>query len=542
MSDLQETLKKIRDVGDNPTLPVPPCWNPQFSLRRYQRVGVSHLLGMMRFVLGDPTGAGKTIQALYAWGLYKSQRPSHLMVITTASAVNQWGEECDRFLLDTPTVITPGERSDRQNDRFKAYTRWVESPPGCMLSLNWSQFVRDWDFFAESRDLWSPHTWVVLDEVQKCRTPKSKVYRTTVKLSDMVPRIHGMTATLVKNRAHDALHIFNLMVPGTMSLAFFNRKYVTYGRQKVPLRTGKGGGRRLITVKRVEGYKNLDEFARKVSHLYLARTDDQLDIERPRIQTITRSGELNPFHRRVYHDAEQGYFLENCESDISAANSALTHAQIAAASPEHFLDHILPLEVDVDSVLTEQVFRRPEYKAIQDHNSKLSLLMDLLENDLEDDPVIIYSPFATSIVHLKRALSKYNPVHITGAVPIPERDIARHAFQDGKTNIILVTDAGGEALNLQRAKHVVFYSLPWDPGRYVQVAGRARRFGSLHPYIGIYNLIMRDTVDELVAALLQEKFGPFDQILRNRGSLMPPGESLSVAVARRLRRQRIRGG
>jgi SNF2 family DNA or RNA helicase len=345
---------------------------------------------------------------------------------------------------------------------------------------------------------------------------------------------------LIKNKAHDALHILNLLNPGTMSMTFFNRTYVIQGLKKVPMRTGKGGGRRFITVKTIEGYKNLHDFAARVSHLYLSPPESEMDLERPVVQTVSRREIMSSFHRRIYIEAEQGLFVADCESDRMAANSALAHAQIAASSPEHFAD--LSLSLDVDSL--PPVFRAEgthhfQHTALQEKNSKLVMLKDLLSTELEDDPVIVYSPFSTSIWHLATALSDYKPAIITGSIKQADRNQARNDFQDGKTNLILITDAGGEALNLQRARHVIFYSLPWTVGQYIQVVGRARRFGSKHIHLGVWHLLMRDSVDELVESILQPKALQFETLLSSNEPVAEFQGSLAVEVARRMRRIRI---
>jgi superfamily II DNA/RNA helicase len=103
----------------------------------------------------------------------------------------------------------------------------------------------------------------------------------------------------------------------------------------------------------------------------------------------------------------------------------------------------------------------------------------------------------------------------------------------------LITDAGGEALNMQRARHVIYYNRPFDPGTYIQILGRARRFGAVHNHLVAWHLSAKDTVDELVDSILTAKFGPFDEIVRNRGTLMPESESLPLEVARRARQARI---
>ena len=540
VSDAQRALQTIRDQRDNPNLPIPASWNPEYPLRKYQRVGVSHLLVMQRFVLGHTVGAGKTVMGLNAWGIFREKRPSRLFVVTTKSAVSQWCDECNRFLPGVPCTEVPSSEDAPNRERERYYQDWIMTGMGSMLCLSWGQYQRDWDFFTETQDLWRDGTWVILDECQRVRNPKSKLYKITQELSEIVSRIHGFTATLIKNKAHDALHILNLLNPGTMSPVFFNRTYVIQGLKKVPMRTGRGGGRRFITVKTVEGYKNLPDFAARVSQLYLSPPESEMDLERPEVQTVSRREIMSSLHRRIYTDAERGLFLTDCDNDAVAANSALAHAQIAASSPEHFVDASLPLEVDTfPSVFHTDTNKRLEYKAVQEKNSKLAMLKDLLSTELEDDPVIIYSPFATSIWHLASALSDQNPVVITGSVKQTDRDQARLDFQEGRSNLILMTDAGGEALNLQRAKHVIFYSLPWTVGQYVQVVGRARRFGSEHRYLGVWHLLMKESADELVESVLRPKALQFEALLSSTAPVAEFAGSLAVEVARRMRRSRI---
>ena len=275
-SDAQQALQAIRNQRDNPNLPVPASWNSEYPLRKYQRVGVSHLLVMRRFVLGHVVGAGKTVMGLNAWGIFREQRPSRLFVVTTKSAVSQWSDECNQFLPGVPCIEVPSSEDAPSRERERYYQEWVKTGLGSMLCLSWSQYQRDWEFFLETQDLWKEGTWVILDECQRVRNPKSKLYGITQKLSQIVPRIHGFTATLIKNKAHDALHILNLLNPGTMSQVYFNRTYVIQGSKKVPMRTGKGGGRKFMTVKTVEGYKNLADFASRVSHLYLSPPESEL--------------------------------------------------------------------------------------------------------------------------------------------------------------------------------------------------------------------------------------------------------------------------
>jgi superfamily II DNA or RNA helicase len=529
--ELEKRLAKIREDKDNPYLPTSRKWNNAHPLLPFQKVGVSHLVTKSRFILGDPTGTGKTPQELAAYSIIEQTRPLRLMVITTKSAAEQWLEEVEKFLPGTPTFLVPSVDKRGNNvkaeKRYEQYRNWIGSPYGSVISLNWGQFVNDWPELEKTIDVWGPTTMVALDEFQKAKNPKAKLSQTVAKLLDKVSIAHGLTATLVKNKAHDAQALIELLKPGTMSLTVFEALYCIWNYPEKIIKNQKTGKFNRQKVREHGSYQKLDDFNKRIAHLYLGRTDEELDKQRPETVHMTRRVEMNAEHRKLYLSVEQGNFTENAHNSEVAASAALGQALTAASCPEAYPHNLF--ETDP-----------AQYSKMQESNSKLELLKELLETELEGEPVIIYSPYKGVINHYQRALKSYNPVRITGDEDGDERTKARLAFMNGKTNVMMLTNAGGEALNLQRGKHIIMLNRPWDPGTYVQLVGRIRRFNSEHTYVTLWHLTVRDTVDELVDAVMVDKFGPFDQIVRGRGNLVPDSEALPMEVVRRARAKRLR--
>ena len=77
--------------------------------------------------------------------------------------------------------------------------------------------------------------------------------------------------------------------------------------------------------------------------------------------------------------------------------------------------------------------------------------------------------------------------------------------RESGVNLICVTDAGGESLDLQAAQVVILYDLPWTHGSFTQIIGRARRIGSTHANILTVLLSAAQTIDEEVAESLLHK-------------------------------------
>lgn len=71
--------------------------------------------------------------------------------------------------------------------------------------------------------------------------------------------------------------------------------------------------------------------------------------------------------------------------------------------------------------------------------------------------------------------------------------------------VIVSTEAGSEGLNLQVANILVNYDLPWNPMIVEQRIGRIQRLSSEHASVGIFNIILSGTFEEIIVGRLMEK-------------------------------------
>lgn len=94
---------------------------------------------------------------------------------------------------------------------------------------------------------------------------------------------------------------------------------------------------------------------------------------------------------------------------------------------------------------------------------------------------------------------------IDGSLSREERLRAENAFREKEeVSVLAATDAAGEGINLQRARMVVNYDLPWNPNRIEQRFGRAHRVGQTRPCY-LWNLVARNTREGAVFQRLFEK-------------------------------------
>lgn len=84
-------------------------------------------------------------------------------------------------------------------------------------------------------------------------------------------------------------------------------------------------------------------------------------------------------------------------------------------------------------------------------------------------------------------------------------------FRD-RTQILLMTEAGAEGLNLQFCNLVVNYDLPWNPQRIEQRIGRCHRYGQARDVLVVNFLNRRNAADARLYELLGEKLALFDGV------------------------------
>ena len=174
-------------------------------------------------------------------------------------------------------------------------------------------------------------------------------------------------------------------------------------------------------------------------------------------------------------------------------------------------------------IYCQEIVNHPALIEYPDYTSeKLDALMDMVTDggDLHDEKVIVFSRFKemvnTAMPVLEKA--KIKCVRVTGDENEAQRKAAMDAFQDPKdpTRVIFITMAGGDAINLQAAKALVFYDSPWSAGDYLQIVGRMIRIGSDHDTCYAIHLVCRDTIDERVQQVVRKKMGLIEKVLGER--------------------------
>ncbi len=118
-----------------------------------------------------------------------------------------------------------------------------------------------------------------------------------------------------------------------------------------------------------------------------------------------------------------------------------------------------------------------------DHSSKLRDICDRLHKlNEQGHKALVFSHYTneTSGVGLSaRYLHEFNPVVLTGDVPVDERDAVIDRFRNGDDHRVMIVSlkTGGVGLNLQEASYVFHLDRWWNRAVAQQAQDRAHRLG-----------------------------------------------------------------
>lgn len=456
-----------------------------FKLRYYQAQMVVHLLTMKRFVVGDDTGLGKTLEAIaslcYLW---EKDNTKKVIIFTNKSVVAQWESEFQKFTQGITTMQVKGTKKKREK-ALKEF--WEHEGSPLVAIMGYRSACSD---FAIMQD-WTDYN-IVFDEATAFKTPTTQVHQVCRHLAANADRAFGLTATLIKNNLMEGWGIYRVIVPDlfTQHKATFIRQFCVTKMQRIK-------GNRKIPV--IVGYRKSDvqRFKDMIDPYYLGRPKHSVAKELPALTTKSLKVGMTSFQKRKYSEALSGLLeLGTGEEKEVTKLTAIIYCQEIA-------NHPCLIECDGGS-------------------EKYDTLEEMVTDGGEffREKVIIYTRFRSLVDHCMPLLEKkgIKCVRVTGAEDEDQRKAAQDTFQDLRsgTNVIWLTAAGGEAINLQAAKAIIFFDTPWSAGDYLQILGRMIRIGSPNDKCYALHLVASGTVDERVMEVLHKKMNLVESIIGKR--------------------------
>ena len=197
---------------------------------------------------------------------------------------------------------------------------------------------------------------------------------------------------------------------------------------------------------------------------------------------------------------------------------SMTEEELALASSEYSSEVVTTYSEDaavisVELALPEERQRIHELleKFPRQTETKVEKLISALGTLWRQDPkerVVIFATYLGSVEMIGEEIQKAYPSQ--GVVVLKGGDhgsklAAEKRFkQPNGPRVMICTAAGREGINLQHARILFNFDLPWNPMDLEQRIGRIHRYGQRHT-AQVYNLVLSDTIEGKIFLLLNDK-------------------------------------
>ena len=150
--------------------------------------------------------------------------------------------------------------------------------------------------------------------------------------------------------------------------------------------------------------------------------------------------------------------------------------------------------------------------------------MELLKSAMDGGhKILVFSQFRSLLELLEKDLQNEGIAYfkITGETKKEDRVTFVNRFNQDETPIFLISlKAGGTGLNLTGADIVIHFDPWWNLAAQNQATDRAHRIGQTKA-VSVYKLIVKDTIEEKILKIQEEKSALADEILSGHaGGLM----------------------
>lgn len=418
----------------------------------FQLDGVMVLIDRQQVLLADDMGLGKTIQAIAALRiLLHSLRAEAALVVAPASLIHQWRKELNSWAPEVRVSTIRGTPEQRA-------TKWRYSAHVFLTS--YETLRSDFSPSLESgprRRVWDV---VVLDEAQKIKNRDTD----TSRFCKMLPRHRSwaLTGTPLENSIDDLVSIVEFLTPNPT------------GEPCRPLRPG-------------------EELLEAHRSLQLRRKKSEVLTQLPPKTVNDVIVELLPEQLSSYEKAEREGIVE-----LKSRGETLR------------ISHVLTLIMKLKQICN--------FCPETGRSTKLNNLEERLHVlRAEGHKMLIFTQFTDDVFGARAiaaGLEEFSPLIFTGDMAQDHRQATLEEFKRNPrhTALVLSVRAGGQGLNLQEASYVAHFDRWWNPAVEKQAEDRSHRMGQTMP-VNVYTFTCAGTIEERIAAILQEKQAVFDLLV-----------------------------
>lgn len=462
------------------------------------------------------TGFGKTLTTITAAvhkAVARKDDDIHFILLLPGSAVKAFSDTLGGILGIPFNIYTAEKIKTQVGARFHIFN-YSTIGRGILKSKNSKQTEKKTKetekrnkFFEQLAVLKKehPNLWLIADEAHVLQDPNTIQYQLVSTIKPWFIGIWFLTATPILNNLEGFYYMVSLVDPKfSPNIYAFKNKYMIFKESGFYIT--KYGQKIFKKTFELVGYKNLDILQDRFSKISIIKSKEY-DID-----FIYRSTKMSDQSFQYYKYAADGIFRSTKDKNGKIKKSKQNHA----GARLH----------DLQMVVSNS---HPQFKMTQSPNvvtDKEVLLINTIREVLErNEATLIYFSYLETLERVKYILNALksklgitNIFEISGSVSTTQRKAVETKI--GPRSVTLITSAGTESVNLQRANNLIFYEIPFPLRQFIQACGRITRMDSNYDKFQVYILEAEGTIDTYKKNRIVANSTPIKSVL-GKSNILP---------------------
>jgi SNF2 family DNA or RNA helicase len=435
----------------------------------YQVEAVNAIKNLPYAAVFHEQGLGKTkiaIDLLLYW--VEQKLVDTVLIVTKKILINNWLEELHSHTFIKPLILT--------NDKLSNF--YIFNSPSRVIITNFEVISTEkerFKLFLKTRN-----TAIIIDESAKLKNPNSNLTKIFFDLSPLFIKKVIMTGTPIANRPYDI-----------WSQIYFLDHGESLGKDYNKFRDTTNLSNELFenTELQEKFETEIESIFGKIKSFSVRETKSSNIISLPRKCYFRVYSNWDNEQKQLYmriKTQENAFIIKNDEALIDESKDILKRL-------------LRLIQVASNPRLVDESFIGIPGKVI----TLRELLTDIKSRN---EKCIIWTNFIENVEYLSREFNEYHPVKVHGKMNIQSRNKSIYKFKnDPETLLLFATPSSAkEGLTLTVANNVIFYDRSFSLDDYLQAQDRIHRI-SQQKDCNIYNIIMKESIDEWIDVLLSSK-------------------------------------
>ena len=466
----------------------------------YQKEAIQFAIDTKNALIILPCGSGKTAIGI---GLYLELIKNKIingkgLIVVKASLKYQWNKEVEKFSNLKSTIIeTPSKAKKKFLNQFNDSDLFI---------LNYETLKND-EVIKNIKKM--NIEYIFCDEIHYINNHDSDRTKALYKLKDVKIKV-GATATPITNNPSNLFGIFNFINEQVFTdWRTFSKNFLKYCGYRKPPKP-----------------KNKEKLKQLINPYMFVKTKEEISDQLPKITIIEKyieiSNKISEMNENIMNELdEQSKLAESIENKLKPLELENDEKFLKCKAKIMALQTFAQEIVDSPKLLLNSESEMSKKYYVEEESPKLKECMTLVSEILDSgEKVCIFTKFERMQLLLEEELKKNFKIKIAkinGSLNSKDRYIeAYDKFRDNdEYKVLLGTDAMSEGVNLTCCKYLIEYELANSYAIQTQRHGRLERADSIHSNVFVYQLIMKDSWDEIQQKIISKKENYDFELIKN---------------------------